>query len=220
MVQQLLAQTRIVKGKKVSELRDSGIIPGIVYGPGKTPHMISLNKSVLQKAYEQFGSNTILQLSVDEGKSSYDVLIYDVDMDPMTRFIRHVDFYSFKEGEKLHTEIPLKFIGDAKPVKEKGAVLVKQFEELTVKCLPKDLVAFLEVDLNKIQTLEDFIKIKDIILPSGIEVDHNLDEIVASTMLPEEEKEVEPVVTTDMPEVEKKGKKDEEGDAEGNADKK
>lgn len=211
MVLELKAQTREVQGKKVQKLRDKGIIPAVVYGPDKEPHMIKLERSELEKVYRDAGGNTVISLSIDEGKTQHDVLIHELDRDPITEFVKHVDFYCFKAGHKLNTEIPLNFIGEPRTIKEAGATLVTQIEDLSVRCLAKDLVASIDVDLTKIQTVDDSIKVSDLTLPAGIEVDHEADDIIAVTIVPQEEEEIDTEVTAEMPEVEKKGKKEEEG---------
>lgn len=215
MTFELAAKTRSLKGKKVHDLRLSGKVPGVVYGPGRENHLIEIDRSVLEKAYEKAGTSTIIKLGIDDDATTYNVLLYDVSSDPMSRELSHVDFYCFQEGQKLNAVIPLRFIGEPATIKDHGAVLVKQFEELSVYCLPESLVSEIVVDLSVIKKMDDMIKIKDLALPAGIEIEHEVDEIVASTVLTsvEEEKVLTPAETA-LPVVEKKGKQLEEG-AEG-----
>lgn len=215
MVLQLSGVSRDVLGKKVKNLRDKGLIPCVVYGPTTKPQPIAIKRADLEKAYKDVGSNTIVRVSVDGDKKTYNVLIYDVSEDPMTGFLNHVDFYCFKEGQKLSTSIPLHFIGEPKTIKVFGATLMKQIDEIEVRCLPEELIAFLEVDLSKIEKLDDMIRISDIKLPSTFECEHEPDEIIALTVLPEVEEVVEEVeAVAEMPEVIKKGKDDEEAESE------
>lgn len=212
----LEAQSRELTGKKTQKLRNEGIIPAVVYGPDLEPVNIQLLRSELQKTYRDAGSSSVISLNVDGGKNSYDVLIHDFDMDPVTEFVVHVDFYAFKKGQKLTASIALNFVGEPATIKSHNAILVKQIEELSVQCLPKDLVSSIDVDLTAIQTLEDVIKVSDLKLPAGIEPEHDADDIVAGTSVVAEEKEEElaEAPSEEMPEVEKKGKQEEEGEGE------
>lgn len=209
MVLQLSVKSRELTGKKVAKLREQGLIPGVVYGPDREPVMVTVDRSALVKAYEQSGNNTIIHVNIDEGKAEYDVLIHEITNDPLKHFPEHVDFYCFKEGHKLNTEIPLNFIGVASTIKEHNAILVKQLEVLSVRCLPKDLVSSIDVDLSKIKNLDDTIQISDLDIPEGIELENALDDIVAGTMVTKEEVDVPVETEGELPEVEKKGKKEE-----------
>lgn len=212
----LEAQSREITGKKTRNLRKEGIIPAVVYGPDLEPVNIQLVRSQIKRLYEDTGNSSVITLNVDEGKAEYDVLIHDMDKDPITEFLVHVDFYAFKKGQKLNTSIHLNFIGEPATIKLHSAILVKQIEELNVSCLPKDLVSSIDVDLTTIKELDDVIKVGDLNLPEGIEPENDVNDIVAGTSVVMEEAEVDPeeVSETEMPEVEKKGKKEDE-DAEG-----
>lgn len=185
----LAAQSRDITGKKVASLRDQNLVPAVMYGPDSEPKSLTVDKSALIKAYEEGGNSSILSLSIDDGKETADVLIQALDVDPVTEFVRHVDFYKFKAGQTLTATIELTFVNMPLTVKEHGATLVKNLDEIEVRCLPSDLVSHIDVDLSMIKTLEDTITIKDLNLPAAIEPVANVDTIIAVTNV-EQVKEV------------------------------
>jgi large subunit ribosomal protein L25 len=210
---ELKVKSRELTGKKTAQLRKKGFLPAVMYGPETEPKNIMVEQSVFEKVYNKAGNNAVVHLNLDEGKEDYDVLIYDVAYDPITDFIIHVDFYCFRSGHKLNTTIPFVFVGQAKPVKEQGAVLIKPMEELEVRCLPKDLVNEIEIDVSKIQTLDDVIKVSDIKMPEGMEAISGADDIIALVTMVREEAEAEGPAA-ELPAEEKKEEGKEEKEAE------
>ncbi len=195
----------------LGEMRKSGKIPAVFYGKKEKSTPIALSFAIFEKTLQTAGESTVLHLK--GAGIDVDVLIYDVDRDPVTDKPRHVDFYAIEKDKKLEVKIPLEFIGVAPAVKDMGAVLVKVMHELEIEALPKDLPHNLVVDLSTLATFDSVIKVKDIKLPAGVEVKGNVEEIVASVYEPKEEVEAAPVDLSAI-EVEKKGKEAKEG-AEG-----
>lgn len=175
------------KGKKQLAVKEK-LIPAIVYGHGITNQTVSVSMPKFEKIFKAAGTNTLVWLKLDSDKKQ--VLIYDYQRDAITSEFIHVDFYAVRMDEEIEATIPLKFIGISGAVKDKGGVLVKNMEDIKVKCLPKDLPHEIEVDLSVLGSFEDRIRISDLKIESGVEVlieDKNL--IVANAVLPKEEKE-------------------------------
>ncbi|HIH52525.1 MAG TPA: 50S ribosomal protein L25, partial [Nanoarchaeota archaeon] len=108
----------------------------------------------------------------------------------------------------MRVKVPLEFIGISNAVKNGLGNLVKVLYEVEVEALPKDLPHNLEVDISKLETVENQIFVSDIKLPTGVAIIVNEREIVASIVLQVEEKEeVAPPIDLSAIEVEKKGKK-------------
>lgn len=196
----------------LSAIRKAGKIPAVFYGKKEKSTPISLSFPIFEKTLKEAGESTILHLAgvgID-----VDVLINDVDLDPVTDKPRHADFYAIEKDKKLEVKIPLEFIGVAPAVKDLGGVLVKVMHEIEIEALPKDLPHKLTVDISTLATFESIIKIKDIKLPAGVSTKAKLEEIVASVYEPKEEVIEEKPVDLSAIEVEKKGKEAKEG-AEG-----
>lgn len=193
-----------------SALRRTGSIPAIVYGPHQSSMAIAVSARAFEKVLREAGEATIVSLSgLGEPLPT---LIHDVDLDPITNHPRHVDFYAVTKGEKVEVAIPLVFIGTS-PAVEAGANLVKVLHELEVEADPMNLPHGIEVDLSVLATVNDRIHAKDILLPSGVELMTEPEEVVVLVQEVVEEKE-EVVAPADISsiEVEKKGKEEVEGE--------
>lgn len=182
------ANRREISGKKVKTIRAQGVTPGVLYGHGIENIMLSIPTKTLEKVYKQAGESTLLDLTVD-GKDQRKVIIQDVQYDNVRGNIIHIDLHEVKMTEKLTTEIPLKFIGESKAVKESGGVFVANMDHLKVECLPGDLVHEIEVDISVLVDFESAVHIKDIKVPKGIELLDNADEVVAVVAPPRAEEE-------------------------------
>ncbi len=169
-------------------IRMNGGIPAVVYGPGiQESEKLFLDYKVFLKLFRLTGESTIIELDI-EGKN-IPVLVHSYDLHPVSGEFQHVDFYALDMNQEVTTHIPLTFIGNAPAVKEKSAILVTSKSELAVKCLPKDLVHDIEVDISSLAEYHDHICIKDISLPEGITVLDELSDTVISATAPKLEEE-------------------------------
>lgn len=205
----LKANNRATSGKQkvaVSNIRAEGLIPAVVYGPKFVNTSISMNYQDFVRLYNKHGETTLISLNID-GKAT-NVMIHDMELDPVTNKVVHVDFYAPEAGKKVHAAVPLNFIGESAAVRG-GANLVKVLHEIEVEALPENLPHSIDVDISKIATTDDVVTVGDLKLPTGVSTKLEADEVVASAVEVKEEVEVAPVDLTKI-EVEKKGKKEEE----------
>lgn len=185
----LQAQSREVVGKKVNALRRQGVLPAVLYGHGVASTHLALDARAFEKVYKQAGESTLVDLVVGSG-APVKVLIHDVAKHYITLKPIHVDFYQVKMTEKLTADIPLKFVGEAPAVKEFGAVLVKNLQEVKVECLPQDLVHEIEIDLSALKALRDAITVAQISASPGIKILNKPEETIVLAQAPRVEEEV------------------------------
>ena len=192
---------------KSSALRKKGGIPAVFYGMGKTTTPISIDTTPFKKVWREAGESSAVKISMPTG--DIDVLIHEVQVDPVTDEPIHVDFLAIDMKKKIRVKVPLEFDGISEAVKSGIGNLVKVLHEVEVEALPLDLPHNLSVDISKLKTLEDNIVVSEIKLPAGVIFITNGADIVASVFAQVEEKE-EVVAPVDLSaiEVEKKGKKD------------
>lgn len=198
-------------GASARALRRAGSVPGVVYGAHHAATPIAISAMAFGKVLREAGEATIVSLAgLGEPLPT---LIHEVDLDPITNQPRHVDFYAVTKGEKVEVAIPLVFKG-VSPAVEQGANLVKVLHELEVKADPMNLPHDIEVDLSVLTALGDRIRAKDLVLPTGVELITEPEEVVALVQEIVEEKE-EVVAPADIAsiEVEKKGKEEAVGEA-------
>lgn len=195
---------------KIDNLREAGYLPAVFYGHKKESTPIQIKKSEFLKAWRNAGESSVISLKTPEG--DLEALIHDVDIDPITSEPRHADFYIFEKGHKVEISIPLEFVGIAPAIKDLGGILVKVLHEIKIKAEPSKLPHSIEIDISSLAQFGDHITAKDVVLPAGVELMENPDDTIANVSAPKEEK-VEEAAPVDLSqiEVEKKGKKEEEG---------
>lgn len=208
---ELKAEKREEIGKP-KKLREVGVLPAVFYSAKEESTPVSVSYRDFEKVYKQAGESTVITLS-GIGKPK-EVLIHDVDFDPVTSVPRHADFYVIEEGKKVQVKVPLEFTGEAPAVKELGGNLVKVLHDIEIEVPPKDLPQHLEVDISGLADFTSRVFVKDIKLPASAELITKEDEVVALVAEAVEEV-IEEVAAPDLEsiEVEEKGKK--EGKAEG-----
>ena len=214
----LAATSRDVEKSKAKELRRAGIAPACVYGAGKENVNVGVNRNDFVRLFRTAGNNTVVELSIDE-KESENVLIYSVSYHPVSDEVDHIDFIRVRMDEKITTKVPLEFVGLSKAVKDLGGIFNTDMDEIEVTCLPGDLPKLIEVNIDSLLTFDDAIKISDLNIPAGVEVEHEAEIVVANVIPPRSEEELasldqEVSENVEGVEVEEKGKKEEEG-AEG-----
>ena len=186
-------------------IRAQGLMPAVFYGKKEPATSISLSQVDFMKAWRQAGESSVVTLAHDTG--SVDVLIHDVDFDPVTEMPRHADFYVFDKTHKLEIDVPLEFVGVAPGVKDFGGLLVKVLHDIKIEALPSNLPAHIEVDLSVLAAIGDQILAQDLKMPTGVTLVASPEEVVALVSAPKDEIEEEAVpVDLSAIEVEKKGK--------------
>ncbi len=187
---------------KNEALRASGMVPAVVYGPKHATQKIVVDSKVFDKVLKEAGEATIV--SVTGLGAAVDVLIKDVDFDPIKRRISHVDFYAIEQGKEMTVTVPFEFTGEA-PVLKAGAVITKAMHEIEVTCMPQQLPAHITVDLTTLENIDDKIHVSDLPVLKGVTYEAEPNDVVAVASAVEEEPEAEEADLTAI-EVEKKGK--------------
>lgn len=216
----ILTATKRSKKDVLGSIRSNGMIPAVVYGVRVENTMISVPAVDFEKVLKVAGesSTIVLEIKGDETKKEsskkVDVLIHDIQVDPIRGFPTHIDFLAIDMNKEAEVTIPIEFAGIAPAEKEGLGVLVKVIHEVDVKALPKDLPHNVIVDLSVLDVLDAQIHIKDIILPKEVKMITDENEVVALIAPIKEELVEEAPVDLSAIEVEKKGKKEEEGEVE------
>jgi large subunit ribosomal protein L25 len=165
------ATARKDEGKGASRrLRRAGQLPAVVYGAHQEPVSIQMlhNTAMLASQHEWFYSS-ILDLDID-GKPEK-VLLRDMQRHPFKPLIMHLDFLRVSENEAITVNVPLHFLNqETSPAgKTSGVVITHEQNEIEISCLPKDLPAFIEIDLAKLSE-GDVVHLSDIQLPEGVSI--------------------------------------------------
>lgn len=191
--------------------RAAGLIPGVLYGHGETPVPISVATREFDLALRKHrGGNAVVSLSVSG--SEYTALIRDVQYDPITHDIIHLDFQHISLTEMVEVRVNVRLVGIPVGVKDGGGILEPILREVEVRCLPTAIPSAIDVDVAHLN-IGDSVHVRDLLVPD-VTVLTDLDATVATVVPPTvmEEKPVEEVVAAEAPaepEVITKGKKEE-----------
>ncbi len=128
--------------EKTKHLRKNSIIPAVVYWHSQEPISLKLNYSDFLKLFRISWESQIISLNVD--KKNIDVLVHDIQREPVSGDYTHIDFYAITKWEVVTTKIHLHFINSSNAVKNEWALLEEHIKEIEVKCLPTDLVEWFE----------------------------------------------------------------------------
>jgi len=168
---ELTAVRRHGSGKEgVRKMFSRGKVPGVMYGKGLATRSIEFDRRDLEKFLAVARRGTVIvRMNVQdepEEKESYAVL-KDVQTNPRTDRVIHVDFYEVAFGKKFRIEVPIRVRGKAAGI-ELGGILEQVTRSLEVECLPKDVPEFLEVDVTPLG-IGDSLHLSDVKFPEGVQ---------------------------------------------------
>jgi len=198
----LKAKIREKLGKKVKALRKQKLLPAILYGYKAQNTPLEIESKDFEKIYEKAGQTTLINLDVPNS-GPHKVLIHDLQFDPISGNIIHVDFHQVKMTEKIKTEVPIETMGDAPAVLELDGNLILNKDTIEIECLPQDLIHKIKVDISGLKTFEDKILIKDLKVPAKVEILNDPEEVVVLVTPPRTEEELAELEETPEEKVEK-----------------
>src|SRR5947209_2501937 len=205
-------------GKGVaSKLRRDGKIPAVVYGGHREAVPIVVDRKAVSELIQksQHGVRSIFLLKMSGTDQQRHAMIKDIQLDPITRRMTHIDFVRVVMDEVVRVTIPVHVTGTAIGVKE-GGLLDFQVRDLHVECLPGQIPDSIDVDATNVG-IHQYIRVADLTLPEGVKVLDDPERVVvgvsvaraevSETVAPAEEG-----VVAAEPEVISKGKKTEEAE--------
>jgi large subunit ribosomal protein L25 len=176
-----------------NKLRKAGKIPAVLYGSDVESQPLAVFEKDLIQVVRQQGMNQIISLNVNG--NTYNVLIKEVQQEPLKRKVLHLDFNQVNMNEKIETAVHIVIEGEAAGVKA-GGVLQQALREVTVACLPGAIPDAITVSVDNL-AIGDSIAVHDLSVPAGVAVKHDAEEIVLSvvpadtTPVPEDSEEME-----------------------------
>jgi large subunit ribosomal protein L25 len=179
-------------------LRKAGKVPAVMYGGGEAPESVILDHNSLSHQMEREAFYTSI-LTLKLGTKSQQVVVKDVQRHPARPIIMHLDFQRVREDVEITLNVPIHFLNEAnaKGVKEQGGVVNHLVTDVEVRCLPRYLPEYLEIDVTNLE-LNQIYHLSDIKLPEGVSLvplSHGDDQPLVSINPPrEEEKDAPPEV--------------------------
>ena len=159
-------------------LRRAGQVPAVVYGHGSEAKSIQVTKAELGKLA---GHNGMVELNCSCGESQL-AIIKEVQRHPISNQVLHVDFLAVKADETIDVTIPLQLTGEPAGLRQ-GGQLEQVIHELVVECLPANVPDVLVADVSALE-LDQALHVSDLVLPEGVTVKNDAEEILAHVRLP------------------------------------
>lgn len=167
MARELTVEKRNTEEKNPRELRREGFIPATVYGPDIDSYSVQLDAKEFSKLPVEDYTH-VIDLKHKDG-DSFDTLIKHIQRNFVSGEVQNIEFYKLKKGHKVQTVVKLKYANDSEAVKM-GADLVAIHDEAHIKCLPRQIPSFIEVDLSALKEDGDHITFGDLKIEEGIEL--------------------------------------------------
>jgi large subunit ribosomal protein L25 len=185
-------------GKKLKPLRQAGLIPAVVYGRKIKPLSIMIDKKLFIKTIlrSEAGMNAIVALKLaGEKTKEIPVLTHEVQRDPLTDEIIHIDFRHIIMDEAIKTRVPIELTGIPIGVKETGGVLVHGLREVEVECLPTNIPDKFEIDVSALK-IGDSLHISDLKAVAKVKILTTATDMIANCSPPTKEEVVAAPIPT------------------------
>lgn len=162
---ELHAQPRTLQGKKTRHLRREGLVPGHVYGHGKSSLSVQIEARLLKQVLATAGINSLVTLVIDG--NARPAVLRGVAREPLTGAYQHVDLQEVSLDEPIKATVPVVLEGES-PAAKGGLIVVRSVDHVTVEALPADLPSNIHVDVSGLTSPEQAIHVRDLHLPPGV----------------------------------------------------
>jgi len=168
-------------------LRAQGFVPAVLYGESmeSTPLVLS-KKDIIQIMRLETGENTIFKVAVDA--EAYDAMIKELQVDPATDELQHVDLIRISMDKPIRVAVPVVHRGEPVGVKTEGGFVDFVTREIEIECLPRDIPESLEIDIAELHINQTF-KVQGMAIPAGVKVLTDPNTVLVLISMPHKEEE-------------------------------
>jgi large subunit ribosomal protein L25 len=159
---------REVLGKKVKRLRQQGVIPVHLYGPGVDPQPLQCETTKLVDVLVRAGGNTAVTVTVQGGQETHLAFAREIQWDPRRDDILHVDFLAVDASRPVSAQVPITLIGESSGARTAGGTVMQQLRDLNVEALPLEVPRELELDLTMLTEPDGVLRAADIVIPGNV----------------------------------------------------
>jgi large subunit ribosomal protein L25 len=171
-------------------LRAEGKLPGIVYGLDVAPYAVSLSRRRVETVLRgEAGRNAMVKLALPGGSEQRAVMIRELQRDPLSEQLLHVDFVRVDLDKPVHVNVPVRLEGLPEGVKTDGGVLDFMHRTIEVSCLPTRIPEAFVVDVTSLH-IGQHVAVSDIAIEEGVEILEHAETIIAGVAAPRKEEEV------------------------------
>jgi large subunit ribosomal protein L25 len=162
--------------------RAQGFVPGIMYGHRVEPVALRVDGRELTTLLSHGGAHHLIQLALEGDDTPRTVVVKEIQHDPVTRAVMHVDFQAVSARERIHAEVPLRLQGED-AVAKGGGILQVLLHSVRISCLPADLPDHLEVDVSGMR-IGHSLTVGELGAPETVTVLNDADEVILSVLAP------------------------------------
>ena len=189
-VQTLNLDHRSITGKKVRQLRRQGVIPVHLYGADIEPVNLQVDDRTLNRMLLQVGTNVPVSLEFEGQEMENICFVREVQRNPVTEEVIHVDFLRVDVTKTISAEVPLSVVGAAPAVSQMAGTLLQNIQSLSIEALPMDMPAEIPIDVSVLVDFDVSLIVGDVDVPDNVTVLNDSDETIARVVPPRLEVEV------------------------------
>ena len=211
-------EPRKIIGKKVKSLRKEGLLPANIFGKDLKSKAIQVQEKEFHKTFKLAGETGVVEVRVKD--ETYPALIHNVQRNPVTDKVTHVDFHKVNLKEKITAHVPIKLVGESPAEKSGVGLILQTINEIEVESLPVDIPHEIELDISDLSEIGQTIHVKNLkVDKEKVEIKNDPEEVVVSVQTAEMKEEPEQVEAPAPEEVEAIAEKGEEESAEAEGEK-
>ena len=184
----LTVEYRDVNGKKVSTLRNEGITPVHMYGPGIDPRSLQCDTALVDKIVSEAGGNIPVTINV-AGEDDEVCFIREVQYHPVKDVIIHVDFMKVDVTKEVEAQVPVIIQGTSPAVRNLGGTLLQPLQAVTVRALPMEIPAQLTLQAEVLVDYDTNLFVRDLMDMDSVTIINDESELIASVVPPRIERE-------------------------------
>lgn len=177
-------QPRELMGKKVGRLRRAGIVPVHLYGPAIESRSLQCAGPVLIRALAEAGASSPITVTIDGESGSHMAFAREIQWDPRRDTVLHVDLMAADASRAVTAQVPVTLTGEAPGAVRSGGYVSQQVFDVQVSALPLEMPAQIEMDLSAMTDANAVLRTGDIVLPDGVTLLTDPEEMVARIEVP------------------------------------
>ena len=177
-------QPRELLGKKVGRLRRAGIIPVHLYGPGVESRSLQCAARHLITTLAAVGASSPVTVTIEGESGSHLAFAREIQWDPRRDTVLHVDLLAADVSRPVSAQVSVVFEGEAPGAARSSDNVIQQLVSIEVSALPLDMPSQITIDLSVMTEPGSVIRVGDVVLPSGVSLLTDTEEIVARIDVP------------------------------------
>lgn len=168
----LSARPRSETGRHVHALRREGSVPAVLYGHKVAAQPLAVDAKEMERTWHHAGRTHLVDVHIEGQRGAKKALIKDIQFQPRSGHMLHVDLFAVNLREKITSDVPLIVVGESPAVQQRLGQVQQVISSVRVEALPADLPAQLTVDISGLTEVDQGVNLGEIELPKGVALVH------------------------------------------------